>query len=163
MRLDCGKIRYTLEGTATIYVKDVWTLIEKDSLILRQAKAMHPELRWIVIAGSPCQDLTYAGFLNGLLGLTGQRSMLFFIVYIVILHLQKLYGIKSVRYITENAGSMQPVHQITESEMLNASSNLNISNSFYIALVSLAINLRIFFSVLRLCGSRQVVAHYCAD
>ena len=101
---------YTIEGTATIYVKDVWTLTDKDSLILRQAKAMHPELKWIVIAGSPCQDLTYAGFLNGLLGLTGQRSMLFFIVYIVILHLQKLYGIKSVRYLTENAGSMQPVH-----------------------------------------------------
>ena len=101
---------YTIEGTATIYVKDVWTLTDKDSQILRQAKAMHPELKWIVIAGSPCQDLTYAGFLNGLLGLTGQRSMLFFIVYIVVLHLQKLYGIRSVRYLTENAGSMQPVH-----------------------------------------------------
>ena len=101
---------YTIEGTATIYVKDVWTLTDKDSQILRQAKAMHPELKWIVIAGSPCQDLTYAGFLNGLLGLTGQRSMLFFVVYIVILHLQKLYGIGSVRYLTENAGSMQPVH-----------------------------------------------------
>ena len=101
---------YTIEGTATIYVKDVWTLTDKDSQILRQAKAMHPELKWVVIAGSPCQDLTYAGFLNGLLGLTGQRSMLFFVVYIVILHLQKLYGIKSVRYLTENAGSMQPVH-----------------------------------------------------
>ena len=101
---------YTIEGTATIYVKDVWTLTNKDSQILRQAKAMYPELKWIVIAGSPCQDLTYAGFLNGLLGLTGQRSMLFFVVYIVILHLQKLYGIKSVRYLTENAGSMQPVH-----------------------------------------------------
>ena len=100
---------YTIEGTVTIYVKDVWTLTNKDSQILRQAKAMHPELKWIVIAGSPCQDLTYAGFLNGLLGLTGQRSMLFFIVYIVILHLQKLYGTKSVRYLTENAGSMQPV------------------------------------------------------
>ena len=101
---------YTIEGTATIYVKDVWTLTNKDSQILRQAKALHPDLKWIVIAGSPCQDLTYAGFLNGLLGLTGQRSMLFFVVYIVILHLQKLYGIKSVRYLTENAGSMQPVH-----------------------------------------------------
>ena len=100
---------YTLEGVTTIYVKDVWTLVANDSLILRQAKAMHPTLKWVVIAGSPCQDLTYAGFLNGLLGLTGQRSMLFFVVYIVILHLQKLFGIESVRYLTENAGSMQPV------------------------------------------------------
>ena len=71
---------------------------------------MHPTIKWIVVAGSPCQDLTYAGYLNGLLGLTGQRSMLFFVVYLVILHLQKLFGTESIRYLTENAGSMQIVH-----------------------------------------------------
>ena len=70
---------------------------------------MHPTIKWIVVAGSPCQDLTYAGYLNGLLGLTGQRSMLFFVVYLVILHLQKLFGTESIRYLTENAGSMQIV------------------------------------------------------
>ena len=101
---------YTIEGVATIYVKDVWALVARDSLILRQAKAMHPTIKWIVVAGSPCQDLTYAGYLNGLLGLTGQRSMLFFVVYLVILHLQKLFGTESIRYLTENAGSMQIVH-----------------------------------------------------
>ena len=100
---------YTIEGVATIYVKDVWALVARDSLILRQAKAMHPTIKWIVVAGSPCQDLTYAGYLNGLLGLTGQRSMLFFVVYLVILHLQKLFGTESIRYLTENAGSMQIV------------------------------------------------------
>ena len=100
---------YTIEGVATIYVKDVWDLIARDSLILRQAKAMHPSIKWIVVAGSPCQDLTYAGYLNGLLGLTGRRSMLFFIVYLVIRHLQKLFGTESIRYLTENAGSMQLV------------------------------------------------------
>ena len=100
---------YTIEGVATIYVKDVWDLVARDSLILRQAKAMHPTIKWIVVAGSPCQDLTYAGYLNGLLGLTGQRSMLFFVVYLVILHLQKLFGTESIRYLTENAGSMQIV------------------------------------------------------
>ena len=100
---------YTIEGVATIYVKDVWDLVARDSLILRQAKAMHPTIKWIVVAGSPCQDLTYAGYLNGLLGLTGLRSMLFFIVYLVILHLQKLFGTESIRYLTENAGSMQIV------------------------------------------------------
>ena len=100
---------YTIEGVATIYVKDVWDLVASDSLILRQAKAMYPTIKWIVVAGSPCQDLTYAGYLNGLLGLTGQRSMLFFVVYLVILHLQKLFGPESVRYLTENAGSMQIV------------------------------------------------------
>jgi site-specific DNA-cytosine methylase len=62
---------------ATLYVKDVWALLDKKSLILRQDKAMYPEIKWILIAGSPCQDLTFAGYLNGLLGLTGKRSMLF--------------------------------------------------------------------------------------
>ena len=109
---------YTIEGVATIYVKDVWTLVDHDSLILRQAKAMHPTIKWIVIAGSPCQDLTYAGYLNGMLGLTGQRSMLFFVVYLVILHLQKLFGTEAIRYLTENAGSMQTVQTDRRSKAL---------------------------------------------
>ena len=71
---------YNSEGVATIYVKDVWDLLHKESLILRQAKAIYPDIKWLLISGSPCQDLTYAGYLNGLLGLTGKRSMLFFVV-----------------------------------------------------------------------------------
>ena len=35
--------------------------------------------------------------------------MLFFVVYLVILHLQKLFGPELIRYLTENAGSMQIV------------------------------------------------------
>ena len=100
---------YNLEGVAMIYVKDVWNLLHKESLILRQAKAMHPEIKWLLISGSPCQDLTYAGYLNGLLGLTGKRSMLFFVVYVVLCHTQKLFGFNSVRFLAENAGSMQAV------------------------------------------------------
>ena len=100
---------YNSEGVATIYVKDVWDLLHKESLILRQAKAMYPDIKWLLISGSPCQDLTYAGYLNGLLGLTGKRSMLFFVVYVVLCHTQKLFGFKSVRYLAENAGSMQAV------------------------------------------------------
>ena len=102
---------YTVEGVTTIYVKDVWRLLDNDSLILRQAKAMYPDIKWLLIAGSPCQDLTFAGYLNGLLGLTGQRSMLFFVVYIVLCHLQSLFGYDAVRFLTENAGSMQVVQR----------------------------------------------------
>ena len=102
---------YTAEGATTIYVKDVWKLLDNDSLILRQAKAMYPDIKWLLIAGSPCQDLTFAGYLNGLLGLTGKRSMLFFVVYIVLYHLQALFGYEAVRFLTENAGSMQVVQR----------------------------------------------------
>ena len=35
--------------------------------------------------------------------------MLFFVVYVVLHHAQKLFGFKSVRYLAENAGSMQAV------------------------------------------------------
>ena len=79
-------------------------LLHKDSLILRQAKTMYPNIRWLLISGSPCQDLTFAGYLNGLLGLTGRRSMLFFVVYVVLRHAQKLFGFEYVRYLAENAG-----------------------------------------------------------
>ena len=102
---------YTVEGVTTIYVKDVWRLLDNDSLILRQAKAMYPDIKWLLIAGSPCQDLTFAGYLNGLLRLTGKRSMLFFVVYIVLSHLQSLFGYDAVRFLTENAGSMQVVQR----------------------------------------------------
>ena len=65
---------------------------------------MYPNIRWLLISGSPCQDLTFAGYLNGLLGLTGRRSMLFFVVYVVLRHAQKLFGFEYVRYLAENAG-----------------------------------------------------------
>ena len=51
--------------------------------------------------------------------------MLFFVVYVVLCHTQKLFGFKSVRYLAENAGSMQVVqgdgnpktgHQLDRSE-----------------------------------------------
>ena len=35
--------------------------------------------------------------------------MLFFVVYVVLCHTQKLFGFNSVRYLAENAGSMQAV------------------------------------------------------
>lgn len=60
------QLGYTVEGAATVYVRDVWDLLSQNSLILRQAKAMYPEIKWLLIAGSPCQGLTYAGYSNGL-------------------------------------------------------------------------------------------------
>lgn len=103
---------YTADGALTIYVRDVWKLIENDSVILRQAQAMYPNLKWFLVAGSPCRDLRFAGYLDGLLGLTGKRSMLLFIVYIGLCNLQCLFGFHRVRFLTENAGSMQPVQEI---------------------------------------------------
>ena len=126
----------TVEGVTTLYVKDVWELLSKDALILRQAKAMYPHIKWILIAGSPCQDLTYAGYLNGLLGLTGRRSMLFFVVYVVLCHLQELFGFDAVRFLTENAGSMQIVQCNRKS---NARQSLEQSEHFQMFLYCLGL------------------------
>ena len=127
---------HTAEGVTTLYVKDVWELLNKNSLILRQAKAMYPQIKWILIAGSPCQDLTYAGYLNGLLGLTGKRSMLFFVVYVVLCHLQELFGFDAVRFLTENAGSMQVVNPDRKS---NAGQTLEQSEHFRMFLYCLGL------------------------
>ena len=62
---------YTTEGSACLYVKDVTVLADKECLILRQMVALFPGLKSLIVGGSPCQDLTYAGYLHGLLGLVG--------------------------------------------------------------------------------------------
>ena len=54
-----------------------------------------------IIGGSPCQDLTYAGYLHGLLGLVGARSRLFFLLLLTIRTIQILVGISSVRFLVE--------------------------------------------------------------
>ena len=131
---------YNSEGAVTIYVKDVWDLLHQDSLILRQAKAMFPDIKWLLISGSPCQDLTYAGYLNGLLGLTGKRSMLFFVVYVVLCHAQKLFGFQSVRYLAENAGSMQVVQGDGN---LNTGHSLERSEHFQLFLYCLGLSSQI--------------------
>ena len=62
------------------YIRDVNSILKNDCYLLRQAVSMYPDLKWFVIGGSPCQDLTYAGPSQGLLGLVGSQSRLFFVL-----------------------------------------------------------------------------------
>ena len=101
---------YTAKGSACLYIKDVNVLAEKDCLLLREMVALFPGIKWIIIGGTPCQDLTFAGFMHGLIGLVGSRSRLFFLLLLTIRAMQVLVGCKSVRYLVENAGSMKDVH-----------------------------------------------------
>ena len=75
---------------ATLKMSGVWTVLHDSALIIRQACVMFPDVVWVIVAGSPHQDLTYAGYLHGMLALTGKKSSLFFVVYIVIYYLQQL-------------------------------------------------------------------------
>ena len=57
---------YTASGSACLYITDVHKLAENDCLLLRQLTALFPGLRRFIVGWSPCQDLTYAGYLHDL-------------------------------------------------------------------------------------------------
>ena len=109
---------YTIDGSACCYIRDVNSLLENDFHILRQVVAMYPNLKWFIIGGCPCQDLTFAGSPQGLLGLVGAQSRLFFVLLCTIRTMQVLVGPKSIRYLVENAGSMKLVHYVACCKLL---------------------------------------------
>ena len=97
-------------GTQALYLRDVRTLFRQGARKLSEAVALAPDALWLVVAGSPCQDLTLAGELKGLLGLTGPTSSLFYYVHLAIWLLQIRLGPVRVRFLVENAGSMLKEH-----------------------------------------------------
>ena len=109
---------YTTDGTACRYVRDVNTILKDNCYLLRQVVAMYPNLKWFIVGGSPCQDLTFAGPSQGLLGLVGSQSRLFFVLLCVIRSMQVLVGPDLVRFLVENAGSMKPVHFVAFCKLL---------------------------------------------
>ena len=67
---------FTPEGSAVLYVKDVHYIIAGQCKVLHDLARMFPGCKWIIVGGSPCQDLTFAGPWRGLLGLIGPSSRL---------------------------------------------------------------------------------------
>ena len=110
---------FTPQGMAALYLKDVHTVIANGCQILRSAIEAYPGLRWIIVGGSPCQDLTFAGPHKGLLGLAGPSSRLFFILLCVIFTVQQLCGPQAVRFLAENAASMLGIHYQAFCRLLN--------------------------------------------
>ena len=101
---------YTAEGSAVLYVKDVHSIIARQCKVLQDLVRMFPDCKWIIVGGSPCQGLTFAGPWRGLLGLIGPSSRLFFVLLCVISSMQRLVGPAAVRYLVENAASMLQIH-----------------------------------------------------
>ena len=114
---------YTTDGSACRYVRDVNTILKDNCYLLREVVAMYPNLKWFVVGGSPCQDLTFAGPSQGLLGLVGSQSRLFFVLLCVIRAMQVLVGPNFVRFLVENAGSMKPVHFVAFCKLLGLPHN----------------------------------------
>ena len=101
---------YAMDGSAVLYLRDVHSLVANGCRILQMTLKMFPDCKWIVVGGSPCQDLTLAGTMKGVLGLTGMSSRLFFVLLCVIYTVQIAAGPAAVRFLVENAGSMQKMH-----------------------------------------------------
>ena len=107
-----GKWTKSCPSTYTIYTDDVRNLLKERCRILRETFFLAgPQCRWIVVAGSPCQDLTSAGPYQGLLGLTGPCSSMFYYVHIILWILQMNYPIELIRFLLENAGTMLEIHR----------------------------------------------------
>ena len=100
---------YTVDGAACCYIRDVNSILKNDCYLLRQVVSMYPNLKWFIVGGSPCQ---------GLLGLVGSQSRLFFVLLCTIRTMQILVGTASVRFLVENAGSMKPVHYVAFCRLL---------------------------------------------
>ena len=107
-----GEWTQSSKDTYTLYADDVRQLLRNQCRILKEAFALAgPHCRWFVIAGSPCQDLTPAGPLKGLLGLTGHCSSLFYYVHVILWLLQMNYPLEYIRFLLENAGAMLDIHR----------------------------------------------------
>ena len=117
-RLD-GQWKKHLSGMSSIYIDDVRKLFADGCKILSQmiSIAGH-ECKWIFISGSPCQDLTIAGPTQGVVGICGKQSSLFFYVHLAIWYIQTKYPAGYVRFLAENAGSMQHFHKNAIKEIL---------------------------------------------
>ena len=48
---------YTHDGSAVLYLKDVHGVINNNCRVLKELVQMFPDCKWIIVGGSPCQDL----------------------------------------------------------------------------------------------------------
>ena len=77
----------------------------------------------LVIAGSPCQQLTTIGPGRGELGICGEESSLVLTVPLIAGELQRRRPDIRVHVLLENAGSMLPIHREAIGEMLGVSAH----------------------------------------
>ena len=109
-------------GIPIKYPCDVWDILaQHNTSILEALSFVQPQGEVVVIAGSPCQDLTTYGGSEGILGFTGPRSVHFHAVYLVLVALHKLGLGDRIFYVVENAGSMLAMHKTYMQQLLGAS------------------------------------------
>ena len=94
------------------YASDVYQLLSQQAKLLKELLAFgKPSTKIILIAGSPCQDVTIAGESKGLLGFTGTRSVYMHAVFFVLHALHALGALNRTFLVLENAGSILELHK----------------------------------------------------
>ena len=105
--------------------KDVWDLVQDDGRRLKAFCAGLPiGTIVLVVAGSPCQDLTYAGVADGpgrriRAGLCGRASSAFWAVPLICHRLAAFRPDLRVEVVVENAGSMEASQKTLVCRALN--------------------------------------------
>ena len=98
-------------GIPIHYAPDAWDTVKQNAQLLKQLLTFaKQDTEIVLIAGSPCQDLTVYGPQKGILGFTGSRSRHMHAFYYTLKVLEHLWPTSQIFYVLENAGSMQEMH-----------------------------------------------------
>ena len=96
----------------TQIARDVWDLVRGDAGPLRAALRAVPQgALLLLVAGSPCQDLTVAGRYRGRRGIAGPQSVLFYAVPVVARAISEIRPDLIVHVLLENAGTTLRQHR----------------------------------------------------
>jgi hypothetical protein len=91
--------------------EDVWDLVRQPELMVAILRTVPEGAALLVVAGSPCQQLTTFSRHGGHQGLGGPDSSLFFAVPTVCWLVEQLRPDVAVHCVVENAGTMLPFHR----------------------------------------------------
>ena len=104
--------------------RDIWELISQgnDARLLQSMLDTFPiGALLIIIAGFPCQDLTNMGTSEGILGILGSRSVLFFAIPLITHLIQELRPDLIIHLLLENTNTMLEIHRNAICDSLNVS------------------------------------------
>lgn len=78
--------KHNNEGTPSYSAHNVKDLVQGEAKVLRTFLSLLPEDCYVyIIGGSPCTELTTGGGNNGILGLTGPASCLFYVMHLIVI------------------------------------------------------------------------------
>ena len=106
---DASSPHRSKDGVPVWYFDDVWQTVSAYAAgVVGFLRAAPPNHLILVVAGSPCQDLTSIHKDGGRLGLVGGRSVNFHVIPLLLYFLARAFPKALIVPLIENAGSMLP-------------------------------------------------------